>query len=58
MTVSVQNLRNVADYMKNQTGIDPAWLRAAADEIERLRAEVASLKAEPRILNSNSNSFM
>jgi len=41
MSVSVDGLRNAADFMRQQTCIDPKWLRDAADEIERLRTENA-----------------
>jgi hypothetical protein len=37
MTASVQGLRNAADFMKQQSGVDPLWLRNAADEIELMR---------------------
>ena len=38
MKVSAQNLRNAADFMKQASGVDPNWLREAADEIDRLRS--------------------
>ena len=37
MSVNIQGLRNAADFMKQASGVDPAFLREAADEIERLR---------------------
>jgi len=43
--VTVQGMRNAADFIRQQTGVDLDWLRAAADEIDRLRAaKTAALK--------------
>lgn len=46
MTVSVENLRKAADFMQQASGVDPAWLREAADEIARLRREYIELEKE------------
>jgi len=46
MTVSTENLRKTADFMKQASGIDPGWLREAADEIDRLRRDYAELEKE------------
>lgn len=43
MGVSIEGLRNAADFMKQTTCIDPLWLREAADEIERLRITVKDI---------------
>lgn len=40
MTVYTENLRRTADFMKQASGVDPVWLREAADEIDRLRGAV------------------
>lgn len=37
MSTSIQGLRNAADFMRQASGVDPVWLREAADEMERLR---------------------
>jgi hypothetical protein len=37
MTVDPKGMRSAADYMMKLSGVDPIWLREAADEIERLR---------------------
>lgn len=39
-------LRNVADFMQSQTGVNPTWLREAADEIERLSERVLAYKGQ------------
>lgn len=41
MPVTPQSLRNAADFMQKASGVDPVWLREAAEEIERLRKLVA-----------------
>lgn len=47
MTVSVEGLRSAADFMRQQTCVDPKWLRDAADEIERLRAALGKIAKDP-----------
>jgi hypothetical protein len=47
MTVSVEHLRKAADFMKQASGVDPGWLREAADEIDRLREALESLTEDP-----------
>ena len=47
-TVNIEGLRNAADFMRQQTGEDPKWLRRAADEIERLRKQNDRLEKEVR----------
>jgi len=46
MTLSTDNLRKTADYMKQASGVDPGWLREAADEIDRLRREYVEMETE------------
>jgi hypothetical protein len=39
-------LLNTADFMQSQTGVDPTWLREAADEIDRLSERVLAYKGQ------------
>lgn len=39
------NLRKTADFMKQASGVDPTFLREAADEIDRLRSDDARKQA-------------
>ena len=45
MTVNPQSLRNAADFMQKASGVDPTWLREAADEIESMRAALTQFVA-------------
>lgn len=41
MSVSPKKLRDAADFMQQASGVEPTWLREAADEIECLRALIS-----------------
>jgi hypothetical protein len=46
MNVSPKSLRDAADFMKQASGVDPTWLREAADEIERLQDRLSFAEFE------------
>lgn len=51
MSIPTENLRRTADFMKQASGVDPVWLRQAADEIDLLRGIVSRTAELPYFKN-------
>ncbi len=49
--IHTENLRRTADFMKQASGVDPVWLRQAADEIDLLRGIVSRTAELPYFKN-------